>query len=158
MQTSPSRIAAGKRPERHPMTADHLRAELVVEALQMAVTVRRPAHGMVHHSDQGCQRHLPGLRPGAAHQRRQPSMGTAGDCFDNPLAESFFATLQTELLDRHHRSDRSVSATLEPGGCATYAPSTLKPFDREQHTLWTRAASVQVSFRRCNIVEQLRSR
>lgn len=86
--------------------ADHVRAELVVEALQMAVTVRRPAHGVVHHSDQGCQ--YTSLAFGRALRTSgvSPSMGTAGDCFDNALAESFFATLQTELLDRHHWSTR----------------------------------------------------
>jgi putative transposase len=86
--------------------ADNLRAELVVEALQMAVATRRPAAGVVHHSDQGCQ--YTSLAFGRALRASgvNASMGTVGDCFDNAMAESFFATLQTELLDRHHWSTR----------------------------------------------------
>ena len=86
--------------------ADHVRAELVVEALHMAVALRRPDHGVVHHSDQGCQ--YTSLAFGRALRANgvSGSMGSAGDCFDNALAESFFATLQTELLDRHHSSTR----------------------------------------------------
>ncbi|MDQ3980019.1 MAG: integrase core domain-containing protein, partial [Actinomycetota bacterium] len=60
----------------------------------------------VHHSDQGCRYTSlafgRALRAGGV----SGSMGTAGDCFDNALAESFFATLQTELLDRHIWSTR----------------------------------------------------
>jgi putative transposase len=81
--------------------ADHLRSELVVDALEMALWRRRPAPGsVVHHSDHGTQ-----YTSWAFGQRlRQAgllgSMGTIGDCFDNALAESFFATVETELLDR----------------------------------------------------------
>jgi putative transposase len=80
--------------------ADHLRAELVVDALQMAIWQRRPSAGAIHHSDHGSQ-----YTSWAFGQRLREagllgSMGSIGDCFDNGLAESFFATLQTELLDR----------------------------------------------------------
>jgi putative transposase len=83
--------------------ADHLRAELVVDALDMACWRQRPVAGQtVHHSDHGTQ-----YTSWAFGQRLRSagllgSMGTVGDALDNAVAESFFATLQTELLDRHH--------------------------------------------------------
>jgi putative transposase len=77
----------------------HLRTELVVAALNMAVEQRRP-QDVIHHSDQGSQYTAVGfgLRCRAAGVR--PSMGSVGDCYDNALCESFFATLECELLDR----------------------------------------------------------
>ena len=79
--------------------ATHLRTELVLEALNMALEQRRP-EGVIHHSDQGTQYTSIafGLRCRKAGVR--PSMGSVGDCFDNALCESFFATLECELLDR----------------------------------------------------------
>jgi putative transposase len=80
---------------------DDLRSELVVDALGMAVTRRRPQPGLVHHSDRGSQ--YTSLAFGKTMQDAGvlPSMGRRGDAFDNAVAESFFATLETELLDRH---------------------------------------------------------
>jgi putative transposase len=77
----------------------HLRTELVMSALDMALAQRRP-QAVIHHSDQGCQYTAVGfgLRCRAAGVR--PSMGSVGDCYDNALCESFFATLECELLDR----------------------------------------------------------
>lgn len=80
--------------------ADHLRTELVVAALQMAIWNRRPGAGVMHHWDRGCQ--YTSLLFG---QRCQAtgiccSMGSVGDCDDNAMAESFFATLECELLAR----------------------------------------------------------
>lgn len=79
--------------------ANHLRTELVLQALSMAISQRRPK-GVIHHSDQGSQYTSLafGLRCQEADLR--PSMGSVGDCFDNALCESFFATLECELLDR----------------------------------------------------------
>ena len=79
--------------------AGHLRTALVVEALEMAVDQRRPV-AVIHHSDQGCQ--YTSLAFGARCRERGValSMGSVGDCFDNAMAESFFATLECELLDR----------------------------------------------------------
>jgi len=79
--------------------ATHLRTSLVLAALDMAITQRRPT-GVIHHSDQGCQYTALefGRRCREAHVR--PSMGSVGDCFDNAMCESFFATLECELLDR----------------------------------------------------------
>jgi putative transposase len=80
---------------------DDLKAALVVDALGMALTRRRPQPGLVHHSDRGSQ--YTSLAFGKTMQDAGilPSMGRRGDAFDNALAESFFATLETELLDRH---------------------------------------------------------
>ena len=79
--------------------ATHLRTELVLAALDMALWRRRPAR-VIHHSDQGSQYTSVafGQRCDAAGVR--PSMGSVGDCFDNAMAESFFATLECELLAR----------------------------------------------------------
>ena len=79
--------------------ATHLRTPLVVAALDMAVAQRRPT-AVIHHSDQGCQYTAVelGRRCREAHVR--PSMGSVGDCYDNAMCESFFATLECELLDR----------------------------------------------------------
>jgi putative transposase len=80
--------------------AEHLRADLVVGALEMAVWNRHPAAGVIHHSDHGCQYTslLFGERCQAVGIRC--SMGSVGDCYDNAMAESFFATLECELLAR----------------------------------------------------------
>ncbi len=89
--------------------ADHLRAELVVDALAMAVTRRRPGPGLIHHSDRGCQ--YTSLAFGAALREAGllPSMGSVGDCYDNAAAESFFATLKTELLHRREWPSRAAA-------------------------------------------------
>ena len=81
--------------------ADHLRTELVVSALEMALWNRRPAPGVIHHSDHGCQ--YTSLAFGARCQDAGviPSFGSRGDCYDNAITESFFATLECELLARH---------------------------------------------------------
>lgn len=73
--------------------------DLVLGALEMALSQRRAA-GVVHHSDQGCQ--YTSFAFGARCRRAgvRPSMGSVGDCFDNAMAESFFATLECELLGR----------------------------------------------------------
>jgi len=79
--------------------ATHLRTELVLDALNMALWQRKP-HNVIHHSDQGTQYTSIafGLRCTEAGVR--PSTGSAGDCYDNAMCESFFATLEWELLDR----------------------------------------------------------
>lgn len=79
--------------------ATHLRTSLVVAALEMAIRQRRP-QAVIHHSDQGCQYTAIefGRRCREAHVR--PSMGSVGDCYDNAMCESFFATLECELLER----------------------------------------------------------
>ena len=78
----------------------HLRTDLVLEALDMALE-RRRARDVIHHSDQGCQYTSIGFGKRCREAGVRPSMGSVGDCYDNALAESFFATLECELLDRH---------------------------------------------------------
>ena len=88
--------------------AAHLRTELVIEALEMAIAQRRP-EAVVHHSDQGCQ--YTSLAFGARCREGGValSMGSVGDCFDNAVAESFFATLECELLDRTKLSTHAAA-------------------------------------------------
>lgn len=80
--------------------ATHMRTELVLDALDMALAGRKP-RGVIHHSDQG------GQYTSLAFGRRcelmgvLPSMGSVGDAYDNAMAESFFGTLECELLDRY---------------------------------------------------------
>jgi len=79
----------------------HLKTSLVLEALQMAYERRRPSSGLIHHSDQGCQ--YTSIEFGSRCRKYgiRPSMGTVGDCYDNAMCESFFATLECELLERY---------------------------------------------------------
>ena len=87
--------------------ANHLRTELVLAALEMALAQRSP-EGVIHHSDQGTQYTSIAFGHRCQQASLRPSMGSVGDCFDNAPApvetgqvcESFFATLECELLDR----------------------------------------------------------
>jgi putative transposase len=81
--------------------AEHLRTELVVGALDMAIWNRHPDPGLVHHSDQGCQYTSLAFGRRLRDSEIVASMGSVGDCFDNAVTESFFATLECELLQRH---------------------------------------------------------
>jgi len=74
--------------------ADHMRCELVVDALQMALAHRRPNPGLVCHSDQGSQFVSLAFGQQALAAGIAQSMGSKGDCFDNAVAESFFATIK----------------------------------------------------------------
>jgi putative transposase len=77
----------------------HLRTSLVLAALDMAIEQRRPDR-VIHHSDQGCQYTAVGFGLRCRDAGVRPSMGSVGDCYDNAMCESFFATLECELLDR----------------------------------------------------------
>ena len=81
--------------------ATHLRTELVLEALNMAIGQRRPA-AVIHHSAQGSQDTALAFGQRCEEAGLPPSRGSVGDCFDNAMCESFFATLECELLDRRH--------------------------------------------------------
>jgi len=81
--------------------ATHMRTELIVDALDMAVHQRRPGRGLVHHSDQGTQYTSIEFGQRCRQVGIDLSMGSVGDCYDNSMAESFFATLECELLDQH---------------------------------------------------------
>ena len=79
--------------------ADNLRTQLVINALNMALEQRRPTN-VIHHSDQGCQYTSIAFGQRCVDENVRPSMGSVGDCYDNALCESFFATLECELIDR----------------------------------------------------------
>ena len=79
--------------------ADHMRTELVEEALEMAFDTRRPAKGLIFHSDRGCQYTSGDYAKLARANGVVLSVGLAGECWDNAVAESFFATIKRELID-----------------------------------------------------------
>ena len=79
--------------------ANHLRAELVLDVLEMAIAQRRPAD-VIHHSDQGSQYTSLAFGKRCKEVGVRPSMGSVGDAYDNAMCESFFATLEYELLER----------------------------------------------------------
>ena len=78
----------------------HLRTELVLMALDMAFAQRSPEE-VIHHSDQGTQYTSIAFGSRCREMGVRPSMGSVGDCFDNAMAESFFASLECELLAKH---------------------------------------------------------
>ncbi len=86
--------------------ADHMRTELVVAALEMGVARRRPEPGLIHHSDQGSQFVSLGFGHAAAKAGISRSMGSKGVCWDNAVAETFFATLKKELIYRRSWPER----------------------------------------------------
>ena len=86
--------------------ASHLKTQLVLDALDMALWNRRP-DGVIHHSDQGSQYTSYAFGQRCARMGVRPSVGSVGDCFDNALCESFFATLECELIDRESFPNRS---------------------------------------------------
>lgn len=90
---------------------DTLAAEIVTAALDMAVLRARPAAGLVHHSDHGSQYTSTVFGQRCQEAGITPSMGTVGDAYDNALAESFFATLECELIDRETFRTRAEGRT-----------------------------------------------
>ena len=88
--------------------ASHLRTELVLAALEMALSQRKP-DGVIHHSDQGSQYTSIAFGSGCRSAGVRPSMGSVGDCYDNAMCESFFATLECELLDRERFETRATA-------------------------------------------------
>jgi transposase InsO family protein len=79
--------------------ADHLRTELVADALSNAVAARDPAPGVIFHSDRGCQYTSAAYAALAADNSVTLSAGRKGQCWDNAVSESFFASLKGELID-----------------------------------------------------------
>jgi putative transposase len=86
-----------------------LEQQLALDALAMALQRRRPAPGVLHHSDRGVQYAAWAYRALLAAHGLQPSMSRTGDCWDNAVAESFFATLKRELLDRTNWPTRDAA-------------------------------------------------
>ena len=89
--------------------ASHMRTELVVDALEMAVWRRKPSAGLVHHSDRGSQYTAISFGKRLEEVGIMPSMGRTGTALDNAMAESFIATLKTELVHRRRFPDREVA-------------------------------------------------
>jgi putative transposase len=93
---------------------NHLRTELVLAAIDMALAQRRP-QGVIHHSDHGCQYTSFAFGKRCREMGVMPSVGSVGDAYDNAMAESFFATLECELLDRRcfHTQSQAKLAIFE---------------------------------------------
>ena len=91
--------------------ADHMRAELVVDALKMAVHRRQPEKGLIHHSDQGSQYVALAFGQFARANGISQSMGQVGSAYDNSVAETFFATLKKELVYRRSWQTRNEIRT-----------------------------------------------
>jgi len=91
--------------------ADHLRAELVVDALEMAVARRRPDTGLVHHSDQGSQYTSLIFTRRCRAVGIDVSMGSRGDCFDNAVLESFHASLKKDVIHRQSWPTKAEART-----------------------------------------------
>ncbi len=87
----------------------HLQTELALEALQMALGRRGPATGLVHHSDRGCQYAAEAYQRVLGDYGIVCSMSRKGDCWDNAVTESFFATLKTELIQRQPWATRRLT-------------------------------------------------
>jgi putative transposase len=120
--------------------ADHIRSELVVDALQMAVWRRQPPeHTTIAHSDHGSQYTSWAFGRRLRSAGLLGSTGTIGDCFDNSVAASFFGSLQLELLDEHHWHSREhlalaifdwIEAWYNPRRRHSYC-NMLSPIDYE---------------------------
>jgi putative transposase len=89
--------------------APHLRTELVLDALDMAILNRQPTN-VIHHSDQGCQYTSIAFGSRCREAGVRPSMGSVGDCYDNAMCESFNAILECELLVQHRFATRQEAA------------------------------------------------
>lgn len=104
------------------------RAQLVLDALDMAVSQRRP-HTVIHHSDHGCQYTSIAFGSRCREAGVRPSMGSVGDCYDNAMCESFFAILECELLDRSRFANQDghavALATARVDGVSNVARSTV---------------------------------
>ena len=98
--------------------ADHMRAELVNQALTMATCQRQPAAGRIMHTDRGSQYGADSYRRLLAQYGMQPSMSRKGNCWENAVAESFFHTLKTELIylenfETHEQAQTAVFEYIE---------------------------------------------
>ena len=98
--------------------ANHMRVELVNQALSMALGQRQPAAGLIMHTDRGSQYGADRYRQLLARHGIQPSMSRKGNCWDNAVAESFFHTLKTELIyledfDTHEQAQTAVFEYIE---------------------------------------------
>jgi len=95
--------------------ANHLKTELVLDAVNMAIYNRRPAPGLIHHSDRGSQYTSVEFGSRLKEAGLLPSMGSVADAYDNSMAESFVSTLvstlKRELIHRHSWANRQRART-----------------------------------------------
>ncbi len=91
--------------------ADHLRTELALDALAMALQARRPPTGLVHHTDRGYQYTAAAYQAALAAWGVTASMSRSGDCLDNAMAENFFAPLRAEFIDAQVWPTRAAART-----------------------------------------------
>jgi transposase InsO family protein len=86
--------------------ADHMRTDLVADALRMAIARRRPGEGLLHHSDRGVQYASEDYQHLLRSHGIECSMSGRGDCWDNAVMESFWGTLKTELVNHENYETR----------------------------------------------------
>lgn len=91
---------------------EQIDAGLVEDAFQMALLNRQPSAGLLHHSDRGCQYTSEAYRDQLADLECQVSMSRTGNCYDNAVMESFFATLKAECANRVFSSKLEASSTI----------------------------------------------
>ncbi|WP_234379756.1 IS3 family transposase [Streptomyces caniscabiei] len=126
-------------------TADHLRTDLVADALIAACRQRRPTRPAIFHSDRGCQYTSQQFAFLATEFGARLTVGRTGQCWDNALAESFFATIKREVLDTSSWPSRAAARTaifdLRAGttctdctaASATAVPPNTRPHSRPGH-------------------------
>jgi putative transposase len=91
-------------------TADHMRAELTCDALEMALMHRQPEQELLHHSDRGVQYASRAYRDLLGEHGIEPSMSRKGNCYDNAVTESFFSTLKRELVFHEDYADHEQAS------------------------------------------------
>jgi putative transposase len=106
---------------------EQMTTDLVLAALNMALQQRKPA-AVIHHSDQGCQYTSVAFGERCKRMGVKPSMGTVGDAYDNAMAESFFASLECELIDRHCFQTKTAARLA----CFTWIEAWYNP--RRRHS------------------------
>ncbi len=132
---------------------DSLETDVVDSALQMALAARQPAPGLIFHSDRGVQYASGAYRERLGEHRMVASMSRKGDCWDNAVAESFFATLEHELFAReqwatHAEARRAIFAYIETwynrerrhSSLGYASPSEYEATLREKAAITARAA------------------
>jgi len=120
---------------------DHMRTELPLRALTMAIQRRNPAKGLIHHSDRGSQYNSGDYRRALDDVGAVASMSDTGNCYDNAVAESFFSTIKNELIFRHAwPTKREATAAVIDYITNFYNPvrmhstnNYLSPIEKELH-------------------------
>jgi transposase InsO family protein len=119
--------------------ADHLRAELPLAALAMAVATQRPGSGLIHHSDRGVQYASAEYRKMMQSAGFRASMSRRADCYDNAPMESFFHTLKTELVHHQHYATREEARliSLLTSKAFTIERGATRPSDISARSRWS---------------------